>query len=709
MLHHTSSMHKKSSFVEILNRFYPAFFAIGFLIIAIPIITYAYFTNDLGSKDRIMNRNDEGVVLLDRYNKPFYTFYEGKTKTIVPLSSIPKHMQQAVIAIEDKDFYRHPGFSITSIIRAFLVNFQKKEITQGGSTITQQLVKNALLNPKRDLVRKYQEIVLAEEIERRYKKDEILEMYLNSVYFGEGAVGIEEAAQRYFGKSAQDLNLAESALLAGILPAPSVYSPISGDKNEAFVRQRLVLEKMLEQNYISVKEKQAAQETNLHFYMDDEGINTYGTHFALMVRKKLIDMYGEEEVIRSGFKVKTTLNSDWQEYAEQTVKNQVEKLKDNKVSNGAAVVMDSKTGEILSLVGSHDWNDTSNGKVNIALSPRQPGSAFKPIVYAAAFERRIITPITMLRDESTTFTGGYKPVNYDGKFRGQVTVRRALSNSLNIPAVHVISRVGLINTLTIAERLGITSLQDPSQYGLSLVLGGGEVSLLEMTSAYAVFANQGIYNEPVIITEIRDKGNKIIFRHTPQSKEVLDPSISFLISSILSDTSARAETFGNALTISRPAAVKTGTTDNYKDSLTLGYTPSLTIGVWVGNNEGTPMDNIAGSLGAAPIWKNLMEQYLKGTKVEKFVVPANVIRRTICMNKLIKKDNEEKTETYLIQEYFLKGTEPKTNCTIPTISPTTGNPAENVMSLTPSPIPTNERKENSMNDSVRRYKIKKRA
>lgn len=623
----------------------------------VSISTYVYFVQDLASKEIIMNRNDSGVTLLDRDDQSFFIFYQAKNKIFVPLPEIPIHAQHAVIAVEDKDFYTHPGFSIKAIIRSFILNIEKKDIVYGGSTITQQLVKNALLTSDKSFLRKYQEVILAEEIERRYTKNEILEMYLNSVYFGEGAFGIEEASQTYFGKKAINLTLAESSLLAGLLPSPSKLSPLNGNKDLAIFRQRHVLKEMLDEKYISKKEYLLTESEKLIF-KPTININYKAPHFALMVRDILIEKFGEERISRSGFKVKTTIDMNWQEYAEKVVRDQVEKLKASNVTNGAAVVMDPKTGEIKAMVGSIDWYDNNFGKVNMATTPRQTGSAFKPVVYVTAFEKQIITPATILKDRPTTFGKNYSPQNYDRKFRGNVTARRALANSLNVPSVDVLSKVGVEQVIDVGKRLGITTLGDPSQYGLSLVLGTAEIKLLDLTSAYGVFANNGYKNNPVSILSITDKRGQTVFEYAPNPEFVLGPENTFLISSILSDNKTRSEVFGNVLDISKPASVKTGTTEDYKDSWTVGYTPSLAVGTWVGNNDNKPMDNIAGSLGAAPIWKSLMEKFLEKKQNEEFEKPPGVISLYIC------RDNglPLKTGTSDLKEYFVEGTVPSQYC-----------------------------------------------
>lgn len=629
------------------------------LLIIIPILTYLFFIRDLTSKENILTRKNAGILLVDRNDKPFFTFYEAKNKRIIPFEQIPEQTKEAVIAIEDREFYKHPGFSLRGITRAFFANIEEEAISQGGSTISQQLVKNTLLQQDRSIIRKYQEIFLALEVERRFTKQEILEMYLNTVYFGEGAFGIEDASFAYFGKSAADLTLAESALLAGILPAPSALSPFSGNTERAFQRQKIVLQKMRELGYITkdMEEEAAVQEITFNPVKSD--LNNRAPHFALMVKQELIDTYGEQRVARSGYKVRTTIDLSWQEYAEQVVQNQVQRLSYNKVTNAATVVLNPKTGEILALVGSHDWYDEKNGKFNMVLAPRQPGSSFKPIVYARGIEDQDITAGTVLEDKAIAFSDGYKPKNYDGKFRGKVLVRFALANSLNIPAILVLDKVGINDAISMGERLGITTLKNPSDYGLSLVLGAAEVPLLQMTGAFGVFANSGERVTPTTILEIRDKHDSLVYTHRPDPKKVLDAGVAYIISSILSDNNVRSEVFGNALTISRPAAVKTGTTEDYRDALTIGFTPSLAIGVWVGNNDRAPMDSIAGSLGAAPIWRLLMERFLQNTPVERFTPPADVIRLSIC------KENGLRAETATSSaypEFFLRGTLPKASC-----------------------------------------------
>lgn len=696
-----------------------SFFAIVAAMAVIPIVTYLYFVSDLTSTEAIMNKKSAGVVLLDKNGEPFFTFYDAKLRSEIPLAQIPKHTQDAFISIEDRAFYKHPGFSIKAITRSAIDNLQSKDLSYGGSTITQQLVKNSLLTPKKEFMRKLQEIVLAQEIERRYSKEQILEMYLNSVYLGEGSFGVEEAAQNYFGKGAKDLNISESAFLAGILPAPS---RLSRDLEKAKLRQEIVLQKMVEEGYLEEKDRDIAKKEEVALKEKVEGINAFAPHFALMVKDALVEKYGEETVTRSGFVVKTTLDLEWQKYAEKVVAEQVKKLEKNRATNASAVAIDPKNGEIRVLVGSKDWYDEKFGKVNIALSQRPPGSAFKPIVYLAAMERGIINPATTLKDTPTAFKNDqqlillgaeraitdtkvvratntndpnyyYKPQNYDRKFRGPVTVRRALSNSLNVPAVEVMAKVGLMDGLSMAKKLGVNTLKEPTDYGLSLVLGTGEVKLLELTSAYSVLANNGYKNNPTSILEIQDKMGKLLYKHQPTPDKVIDEKYAFLISSILSDNKARTEMFGNSLTISRTAAVKTGTTEDYKDAWTVGYTPSLTIGVWVGNNFGEPMDRVAGSLGAAPIWKSLMEKFLEGSPKENFEVPEGVISTSVCRSITVVGTDSKTATISAGMEFFIKGTEPKTPCRINKPQSTPAGSANPQPSPSSTPTPESKKDE----------------
>jgi len=666
------------------------------ILVIIPPATYLYFANDLKSKENIMNTQQTGLTLLDRDGQPFYTYDLAKTITYVPISQIPENTQHALVASEDKTFYTDPGFSVTSIARAFLADIFAGKIVQGGSTITQELAKNAFLTSSQNVLRKYQELVLAAELTRRFSKQDILELYLDSVYFGEGAFGIQNAAETYFGISAKNLDLAQSAILIGVLPAPSAYSPLSNSPDIAKERQKIVLQEMVEDGYITQDQETQAENESLTYNTNQtQTQSVIAPHFALYIRDQLFKQYGEERVIRDGFRVTTTIDRNLQEYAQQAVATQVKYLQYDHATNGAAVALNPKNGQILAMVGSYDWTDPKFGQTNMAITPRQPGSSFKPIIYGRAIEDHLITPATVLQDVKTTFPGKYTPHDYDYSYRGNVTVRRALANSLNIPAVEVMEKVGVPNGIDQAQKMGITTLQSASHYGLSFVLGSGEIPLLQMTNVYATFADQGVYHDTTGIIQIKDKYGETVTTPTnffsfliylnpyswfnnsgdQNNQQVISPDAAYLITSILSDNAARAEEFGGALTINRTAAVKTGTTDDFKDALTLGYTPSFVVGVWVGNNNDKPMDSVAGSLGAAPIWRLIMEHYLIDTPNETFPMPSDIITEEVC-------PYGQYTRQYM--EYFIDGTQPN-SCGITVTSYPTFAPAP-----TSGPTPTNQ-------------------
>lgn len=636
----------------------------GFLIFiiifnfAIPMMITAYYSGKMDSRETILNQKARGIILVDRNNQKYYSFGTAPESKFVSLSQISPVFQQAIIANEDAHFYQHHGISYQGILRSILLNIRYRKVFAGGSTITQQLVKNTILNNEKTLFRKYLEMVLAKNIEKKFTKNEILEMYLNTIYFGEGAYGIENAAKIYFNKSASSLNLAESSLLVGLLTSPSTLSPLSNDQSVSKPYQEHVLNRMISTGYISNNDKLQALDESLT-YATHTPRDLIAPHFILMVKDELSQKYGESALSTAGFTVKTTLNLDWQKYTEDQVKQGISRLRRNQVTNGAAVILDPKTGELLTLVGSHDWNDETNGKINMALSPRQPGSAFKPFVYALAFQNGIITPASILDDKPATFSGNYHPHDYDYQYRGSVLARRALANSLNIPTIHVINRLGVGSVLSFAKELGMATLGKESDYGLSLALGSGEVSLLDLTSAYSVFANNGTRVTPTTILSISDKNNNVIYSTTPDTQKIIDEPVVYLISNILSDKNTRREEFGNLLDTDINAAVKTGTSENYRDSLTVGYTPSLVVGVWVGNNNNAPMDNIAGSLGAAPIWKSLIEQFGPQMGPVSFTQPSGITEELVCKSNGLKSPIATSSA---IKEYFISGTEPTQNC-----------------------------------------------
>lgn len=633
----------------------------AFLLIT-PVVTYAYYARDINNRERLMNRNNTGVVLKDRKGEVFYEFGRLSGNDDVPLDQISDNVEHALIASEDKDFYKHEGYSVRGMARALYGNVMNREATRyGGSTITQQLVKNKLLNSNKNFLRKYQELSMAVAVERHYTKNEILSMYLNSVYFGEGAFGIGDAAQTYYGKSPADLTIAESAMLIGVLPAPTVYSPVSGDKELAAREQKRVLNQMVNRGYIKKDEKLAASKQEL-VYTRAETAQTFdhAQHYAQMVLDELHKKYGEERVRRSGFKITTSLDLNAQKEAEAIVKKRIAVYAAGGGENAGLVAIEPKTGFVRALVGSSDWTNKSFGQVNMALMPRQPGSSFKPIYYGEALDKHLITAATILHDKPTTF-GNWTPQNYDFRFRGNITARNALAQSLNIPAAEVMQKVGPEEASTAARRMGISTVTEPQKYGLTLSVGTAETKLYEMTNAYAAFANTGDQQETVLVASIHDKYGKRIFEHKQKrAKRVIGQGAAFVISSILSDNTARAPLYGSSLNIpGRQVAVKTGTTDENKDAWTIGYSPSLAIGVWVGNNENKPMRGLAGGSSAGMIWRDTMISLVDDTPDEKFEMPPDVHQMAVCRG-TEQRAASAGSNTY--NEYFIDGAEPKGEC-----------------------------------------------
>lgn len=632
----------------------------------IPLFTYAYYYNDIADQERLMNRNNTGIVLTDTNGKVFYETGRAEHRELTGLGSISDNVEHALVAAEDKDFYKHEGFSITGIIRALYGNIVARGVTGGGSTITQQLAKNTLLTEQQTFLRKYQELTLSLAIEQRYSKDQIMEMYLNSAFFGGNIFGIEDAAQAYFGKSAKDLDLAQASMLIGILPAPNAYSPTLGNPKYATERQNTVLSRMVTNGYITAAEKAAAQAGVLAYQpMSTTGDNA-APHFTEMVLNELYDKFGgEEKVTRSGYQVKTTLDLTLQQQLTDNIAKHISYIQRNGGSNASGVAIDPTTGEVRALVGSADWNNSDWGKVNIVTTPRQPGSSFKPIYYSRALADNVITPATMLDDVATDFGGGYKPKNATNSFYGKVSVRNALAWSLNIPSVKVMQKLGISASIEQAKQLGITTIDSDKNYGLPLALGSAEVPLLQMTNAYAAFANQGQQYSPTIVKQINNKFDDNIFKAKETAKTAISKEGAFLISSILSDNNARARIFGSSLTVpGKTAAVKTGTTDENRDAWTIGYTPQLAIGVWVGNNNNQVMQN-GGSGMAGPIWVNTMRQALSGVADTKFTIPSGITQRSVCYSNggLASSSGNG---TY--NEYFLAWGLPTETCT-PVVEP----------------------------------------
>ena len=598
---------------------------------------------------------------------------EAGRRDYVTIDRISPYALATVIAVEDQDYYSHPGFDIAAIIRAVFQNAESNETVSGASTITQQLARNLLLSQderyERTYSRKIKEIVLATEINRRYSKDEILEIYLNENYYGEHAYGIEAAAQTYFHTSAQNLNFAQAAFLAGLPQAPGYYDPHSNREATLGRFQTVLLlsyNLAAERGCISVRS--GAECVRIDPLMVSNAVSTIEAYdfpegnfdirypqWVNYVYTILEKQYGADSLYRSGFSVYTTLDPDIQDMVQEQVRSQIDSLAGLNVHNGAAVVMDPKTGDILAMVGSPDFSDSEHsGQVNMAISPRQPGSAIKPLIYTAAFEKGW-TPATVIWDVETDFspTGKaedlrysppYHPVNYDGTFHGPVLARQALASSLNIPAVKALQYVGIYDDprtgkndgfISFAKRLHVDSL-DKAGYGLSIALGGGEVTLLELTNAYSAFANNGRYVPSRAILRIENHKGEVIFSAgEPFYEDVIRPEYAYQISSILSDDSARALGFGynSILNVNFPAAVKTGTTNDYRDNWTIGYNSNLLVGVWVGNADNQPMIQSTGVSGAAPIWRNVMEGaagFRPDVRSGAFVRPNNMIDAYIC-------------------------------------------------------------------------------
>lgn len=630
---------------------------LAFLILT-PLITYIYYYNDIADQERLMNRNNTGIVLNDRNGQKFFSFGRAEHRALVPLDQISDITEHALVASEDKDFYKHSGFSVSGIARAFFGNIAAQDVTGGGSTITQQLAKNTLLSEEQTFLRKYQELAISIAIEQRYSKDQILDMYLNSAFFGGTTFGIEDAAKTYFGKSAKDLDLAQSAMLIGILPAPNTYSPTKGNATYAKERQTTVLTRMVTNGYITEAEKQVALAEQLTYAPDAATESGEAPHFAEMVLEELYAKYGEEKVLRSGYQVTTTLDLDLERKMQANIADHIAYIQRNGGSNASGVAIDPTSGEVRALVGSADWTNPDWGKVNMVTTARQPGSSFKPIYYSDALAKGVITPATIFADKATDFNG-YKPQNASRTYSGDISVRNALSRSLNIPSVLVMQKLGIDESVQAAKNLGIDTLKDSNNYGLSLALGAAEVPLMQMTNAYAAFANQGNQYPTTIIKQINDKYDSTIFRSNEKAKEAISAGGAYLISSILSDNAARAPIFGSSLTVpGRTAAVKTGTTDDSRDAWTIGYTPQLVVGVWVGNNNNAIMRN-GGSGMAGPIWVDTMKQALSGVANTPFPIPSTVIQKAVCYG-TESIANTSSSNTF--NEYFLASALPTSTC-----------------------------------------------
>lgn len=638
-----------------------------FVILLIPLFYFLYighiFYQSLPSPKDIGKVNFALTShVYDRNGKNLFDFYKDQNRTPILLSDLPDYVYKATVAIEDKDFYNHNGVApISGIARALRDWTIRKQGVQGGSTITQQLVKTALLTSERSIIRKVKEVIIALQTEQIYSKDKILEMYLNQVPYGGAVYGIEEASNKYFQKHAKNLTLSESALLAGLPQAPSGYSPFTNMKGAIF-RKNAVLQAMLEQGYISRSEYVMASREKLNFSKDIVTIRA--PHFVFYVKQYLEDYLDHGELDIRGYKITTTLDLVVQEKVESILKEEIDKLKNLNVTNGAVLVTKPATGEIIAMVGSNDFYDRTSGEFNVTMGLRQPGSSIKPILYALAIDTGT-TPASVLDDTPTVFRIGptevYRPVNYDGRFHGRVTIRGALANSYNIPAVKLMDRVGVVNFINFAKKAGIDTWDDPGNFGLSLSLGGGDVTMVDMAESYSMLANLGRKTDLNPILNLITKDGVVLKQADIESTEVISQSTAYIISDILSDNSARLPAFGPGTALELPGykvAVKTGTTDEKRDNWTIGYTPEYLVTVWVGNNDHTPMNPYltSGITGAAPIWNRVMTYLLNeyAQKQKIWYEKPDLIVEKNCLGKL---------------EMFVKGTENSVSCTLPTPTP----------------------------------------
>jgi len=605
------------------------FFFIIFLFLLVFVGVFIYYAKDLPRPEKFSERElFQSTKIYDRTGEiVLYEIFGEEKRTYVSLDKISDYLKKSVIATEDANFYQHKGLDFRAIARAILTDLKLKELAYGASTIPQQLIRSTYLSTQKTAERKIKEVILTLELERRYSKDQIFEWYLNQIPFGRNAYGVEAAAQVYFEKSAKDLSLVEAATLTALIKAPSYYSD---EKNyeRLLERRNFVLERMFKENFINKEELENSKNEPLNIVKEKYQIKA--PHFVMYVKDYLIEKYGEDVLKEKGLKVYTSLDWELQELAEKIVKEGAEKNKTYNAHNAALVAINPKNGEILAMVGSKDWYATSSypknctpGKdclfdpyPNVAISPRQPGSSFKPFIYLTAFEKGY-TDKTVVVDEPKCWPSGNKdwcPQNYDGLFRGPVTLRQALAQSLNIPAVKVLDELaGLNDSIKNAQKFGITTLINPKKYGLAIVLGGAEVKLLDMVVGYSVFANEGIAISPVSILKIEDNKGNLIEENKTTPKRVIDTEPVKILNSILSDNNARAPIFGYKSPMYFPdyqVAAKTGTTQDYKDGWIIGYTPSIVVGVWVGNNDNTPMWKEPGIVVAGPIWRSFMDKIL---------------------------------------------------------------------------------------------------
>lgn len=610
---------------------------------------FVYYAKDLPRPEKFTERAFvESTKIYDRTGQVLlYELYGEEKREIISLNDIPEYLKQAVISTEDARFYSHHGIDFWGILRAIKINLGLGKATYGGSTISQQLIRSTFLTLEKTIKRKIREIILTLELERRYSKDQILEWYLNQIPLGPNIYGVEAASKTYFNKSTKDISVAEAASLAALIKTPSYLSPFGPNKDELLRRKDYVLDRMVKEGYLTSEQAETAKKEELKFAEIKQTIKA--PHFVLYIEEYLFENYGKNFLEEEGFRVYTTLDWEFQQAAEKAVEEGVERNKGKRAYNASLVAIDPKTGEILSMVGSADWagdpypkdcipgeNCLFDPKVNVATYQigRQPGSAFKPFVYATAFQNGYDDEYIVIDEETDFGIWGrkgkhYIPRNYDGKFRGPVTLRQALAQSLNVPSVKVLLYLaGLSESIETARRLGITTLRkSPSYYGPAIVLGGGEVRLLDIVSAYGVFATEGLKLPPVSILKIEDSQGNIIEENKKTPKRVLEEEVARLINDILSDNEARAPMVGSHSILyfeNYDVAAKTGTTDSFRDGWIIGYTPSIVVGIWAGNNDNSPSNKKPGIVLAGPIWRAFMLEALPKLPKQNFT-PLNKI------------------------------------------------------------------------------------
>ncbi len=633
------------------------------------IAVFAYFSKDLPNPTTVVRRDGFSSRIYDRNGQVLYDLYKDAKRTPVTWEDIPNDLKEAVVSIEDKDFYKHKGFDPLTPFR-IAQNLILRQRLIGGSTLTQQLVKNVLLSSERTVTRKLKEFILAVQIEQKYSKDEILLMYLNEAPYGGTLWGVGAAAEAYFGKEVKDLNKAECVILAGMPQRPSVFSPFSDTPTAYIGRSETVISRMIEDGHLSNEEAETLIEEIKNYKFYENKTTIMSPHFVFWIKDQLAEKYGEDVVEGGGLKITTTLDLELQNQVQQIISDEIDKAESMGISNGAAVVVDPRDGQVLAMVGSRGYySDKTDGKFNVAASGlRQPGSSIKPITYLMGLKKGY-TASTMIVDAPVTFPGtagqkDYSPQNYNGKFNGPMSLRNALGNSINTTAVKMLAQVGVKNMLTQAYEMGLSTLEPTtenlSRFGLAVTLGGAEVKMTEMSAAYSAFANGGKKVDLVGVLKVEDRNGRVLEEYKPfEGKQVMTPQEAFIISNILSDNSARELTFGavNGLIIPNyQVAVKTGTTNDKRDNWAIGWTPNLLSVVWVGNNDNSPMGKVAsGVSGATPIWKKIMLFELPKRDKQDFPIPEKIVAMDV-----------DKISGYAAhdgfaarQDYFIDGTQPK--------------------------------------------------